>query len=245
MRARRSTRWRGAFRARLAQRRRRHRAAHRTTGTTAIVHPHRFTSVMMNAAIVHGAELRDGRVTSTVRDADGTTVKGVEVDGSVIDADAVVIAMGPGSLLAAQWMSLPAIHGERSPSIVYDTGTPVSADALFLEMEIYGKTTPIEVFPRPDGSTYVTACPDTAAFPTDPADVKPEPNLMDWLQQMSERLSPLFRPEKIIAKQACFRPVTDDGLPLIGRVPRDEGLHVASGHGVWGIFSMRLQPAKR
>ncbi|MFD0643471.1 MULTISPECIES: NAD(P)/FAD-dependent oxidoreductase [unclassified Bradyrhizobium] len=66
--------------------------------------------------------------------------------------------------------------------------------------------------------------------------MKPEPNLMDWLQQMSERLSPLFRPEKIIAKQACFRPVTEDGLPLIGRVPRDEGLHVASGHGVWGYI---------
>ena len=80
--------------------------------------------------------------TGMVRDADGTTVKGVEIDGSVIDADAVVIAMGPGSRLAAQWMSLPAIQGERSPSIVYNTGTHVSADALFLEMEIYGKTTP-------------------------------------------------------------------------------------------------------
>lgn len=208
-----------------------------TPETTAIVHPQKFTSAVMNAAIAQGAELRAGRFTGIVRDVDGRTVKGVGVEDSVIDADAVVIAMGPWSLLAASWMSLPALYAQRSPSIVYDTGTHVSADALFLEMEIYGQATSVEVFPRPDGSTFVTACPDTSTFPTDPADVKPEPNLMHRLQQMSERLSPLFRPEKIIATQACYRPVTEDGLPLIGRVPQDEGLYVATGHGVWGILN--------
>lgn len=208
-----------------------------TPETTAIVHPHKFTSTMMNTAIAQGAELRFGRFTGIVRGADGSTVKGVGVEDSIIEADAVVIAMGPWTLLAAKWMSLPALYGQRSPSIVYDTGTHVSADALFLEMQIYGRTEPIEVFPRPDGSTYVTACPDTSAFPTDPADVRPEGNRMGTLQQMSERLSPLFRPEKISARQACFRPVTEDGLPLIGRVPADEGLYVATGHSVWGILN--------
>ena len=208
-----------------------------TPETTAIVHPRKFTSGMMNAALANGVELRSGRFTGIVRDADRNAVKGVGVEDSVIEADAVVIAMGPWSLLAAQWTSLPALYAQRSPSIVYDTGMRVSADALFLEMEIHGQTTSIEVFPRPDGSTYVTACPDTATFPTDPADVKPEPNLMDRLQQMSARLSPLFRPEKIIAKQACYRPVTEDGLPLIGRVPQDDGLYVATGHSVWGILN--------
>ena len=208
-----------------------------TTETTAIVHPRRFTSAIMNAAIAQGAELRSGRFTGIVRDADRSTVTGVGVEDDVISADAVVIAMGPWSLLAANWTSLPALYAQYSPSILYDTGTHVSADALFLEMEIYGETTPIEVFPRPDGSTYVTCFSKTDAFPTDPADVEPEINLTAGLQRASERLSPLFRPEKIIAKQACFRPVTEDGLPLIGGVPHDEGLYVATGHGVWGILN--------
>ncbi|MCG2628812.1 FAD-binding oxidoreductase [Bradyrhizobium sp. WYCCWR 13023] len=208
-----------------------------TTETTAIVHPQKFTSAMMNAAIVQGAELRRTRFTGIVRDGDGARAKGVEVDDSIIEADAVVIAMGPWSLLAANWMSLPALYAQRSPSIVYDTGTHVSADALFLETKIYGETTSVEVFPRPDGSTYVTACPDTGAFPTDPIDVRPEPNSMKWVEEISGRLSPLFRPEKIIAKQACYRPVTEDGLPLIGRVPQDERLYVATGHSVWGILN--------
>lgn len=208
-----------------------------TTDTTAIVHPHKFTSAVMNAAIALGAELRVDRFTGVLREANGTRAKGVEVDSSIIEADAVVIAMGPWSLLAAQWMSLPALYAQRSPSIVYDTGAQVSADALFLETEMHGGAVSIEVFPRPDGSTYVTGFSDTDAIPMDPADVEAEPHGMNWLQQVAGRLSPLFRSEKIIAKQACFRPVTEDGLPLIGRVPQDEGLYVATGHSVWGILN--------
>ncbi|AWM02798.1 NAD(P)/FAD-dependent oxidoreductase [Bradyrhizobium amphicarpaeae] len=207
--------------------------------TTAIVHPGKFTSTMMNAAIAQGAELRLGCVTGIVRDAGCATVKGVGMEDNVIEADAVVIAMGPWSLLAAKWMSLPALYAQGSPSILYDTGPHVSAEALFLEMEIYGKVRPIEIFPRPDGSTYVTACPALDTFPTDPAEVESEFSKLDRLTllEMSQRLSPLFRPEKIIAKQACYRPVTTDGAPLIGRVPQEEALYVATGHGSWGILN--------
>jgi glycine/D-amino acid oxidase-like deaminating enzyme len=37
--------------------------------------------------------------------------------------------------------------------------------------------------------------------------------------------------------QACFRPATQDGLPLIGKVPHSEGIYVATGHSVWGILN--------
>ncbi|MCK1288568.1 FAD-binding oxidoreductase [Bradyrhizobium sp. 44] len=208
-----------------------------TTETTAIVHPKKFTSAVMNAALAQGAELRIGHVTGIMRDADGTTATGVAVDGRIVEADAVVIAMGPWSLLAAQWMSLPAVYGQRSPSIVYDTGTDVPADALFLESEENGSAVSIEVFPRADGSTHITALSDIAPLPLDPAAVTPDNDAIARLQTMSERLSPQFRSERIIARQACFRPVTQDGLPLIGKVPRSEGLYVATGHNVWGILN--------
>jgi glycine/D-amino acid oxidase-like deaminating enzyme len=41
----------------------------------------------------------------------------------------------------------------------------------------------------------------------------------------------------IKARQACFRPVTEDGLPLIGAVPGIEGAYVATGHSVWGMLN--------
>jgi len=208
-----------------------------TTESTAVVHPRKFTSAVMNAALAQGVTLRTGRVTGIVRGADGMTAKGVEIEGSVVEADAVVIAMGPWSLLAAQWMSLPAVYGQRSPSIVYDLGADVPADALFLDIEEDGNAVSIEVFPRADGSTHITALSDIAPLPLDPATVTPDTEAIARLQIMCERLSPLFRPEKIIAQQACFRPVTEDGLPLIGKVPQSEGLYIATGHNVWGILN--------
>lgn len=65
----------------------------------------------------------------------------------------------------------------------------------------------------------------------------PDPSAIDRLQAICERLSPMFRAEKIIARQACFRLVTQDGMPLIGKVLRSEGAYVASGHNVWGILN--------
>lgn len=209
-----------------------------TTETTAIVHPRMFTSAMMCAAQAHGAGLRRGRVTGVVRHTHATTVRGVEVDGDVIEADAIVVAMGPWSLLATEWMSLPAVFGQRSPSLVYDTGTDVPPQALFLDHhDETGDVVSVEVFPRADGSTHITALSDVVPLPIDPAAVKPESEAIDRLQAIAERLSPLFRAERILARQACFRPVTHDGLPLIGKVPRSEGLYVATGHNVWGILN--------
>jgi nucleoid DNA-binding protein len=106
-----------------------------TTETTAIVHPRAFTTAMMSAAQRHGAKLVLGRVTGIVRRAEGASVRGVEIDGGIIESDAVVVAMGPWSLMAAGWMDLPAVFGWRSPSLVYDTGMDVPAQALFLDYQ--------------------------------------------------------------------------------------------------------------
>ncbi|MBR0939225.1 FAD-binding oxidoreductase [Bradyrhizobium jicamae] len=209
-----------------------------TPDTTAIVHPFKFTSAVMQAARKNGATLRHGRATGIVRDTHEMTARGVDIDGRVLEADAVVIAMGPWSLLAAEWMSLPAVYGQRSPSIVYDTGTDVPPHALFLEYEEgNGNVVSVEVFPRADGSTHITALSDVVPLPVDPAVVKPEPEAIDRLQAISERLSPVFRADRIISRQACFRPLTQDGLPLIGKIPRSPGVYVATGHNVWGILN--------
>ena len=77
-----------------------------STATTAQVHPKAFTAAMMGAAQRQGAELRIGEVTGVVRRG-GTGVAGVEIDGEMVEADAVVIAMGPWSILAARWLPLP------------------------------------------------------------------------------------------------------------------------------------------
>jgi glycine/D-amino acid oxidase-like deaminating enzyme len=204
--------------------------------TTAQVHPAQFTAAMMRAAEAKGAELRVGRVTGLVRD--GASVKGVEVDGETVEGDAVVIAMGPWSVLAAGWLPLPPVFGLKGHSLVFDTGTRVPAQSLFLEYrEANGALHSPEVFPRADGTTYVCAISSETPLPVDPAEVAPDAGAIERLEAMCRRLSPVLAEAKIVARQACFRPVTQDGLPLIGAVPGLQGAYLATGHSVWGILN--------
>jgi glycine/D-amino acid oxidase-like deaminating enzyme len=206
-----------------------------STESTAQVHPGNFTAAMMRAAEAQGAELRLGRVTGVVRRKSGA---GVEVDGEVIEGDAVVIAMGPWSILAAAWLPLPGVFGLKGHSLVFETGTNSPAEAAFLEyQDANGAVHAPELFPRPDGTTYVCAISSESPLPIDPADVSADPGAIERLLAMCSELSPALAAAKILARQACYRPITRDGLPLIGRVAGVEGAYVATGHSVWGILN--------
>jgi glycine/D-amino acid oxidase-like deaminating enzyme len=71
---------------------------------------------MMRAAEAQGAQLRRGRV-SVITKREGRAT-GVEVNGAVIEGDAIVIAMGPWSILAASWLPLPPVFGLKGHSLV-------------------------------------------------------------------------------------------------------------------------------
>jgi glycine/D-amino acid oxidase-like deaminating enzyme len=207
--------------------------------TTAQVHPARFTRAMMRAAQANGAELRIGQVTGL--DTDAERVTGVAIDGETFAlgaGDAVVVAMGPWSILASQWLPLPAVFGLKGHSIVFDTGGAIPAEAAFLEYrERSGKVLGPELFPRPDGTTYVCAISSEAPLPLDPGDVAPDPGAIDRLHAICADVSPVLASAKILAAQACFRPVARDGLPLIGPIPGIANAYVATGHSVWGILN--------
>jgi glycine/D-amino acid oxidase-like deaminating enzyme len=219
----------------------RHVAVDRRLGspeTTAQVHPGAFTGAMMRAAASQGAALRLGRVTGVICAKSRERVIGVEVDGEPVAGDAVVIAMGPWSILATRWLKLPGVFGLKGHSLVFETGGSVPAEALFLEyQEATGDLQSPEVFPRTDGTTYVCAISSESPLPIDPAEVAPEPGAIERLHAMCSDLSPELARAKVLARQACYRPVTRDGLPLIGRVAGLEGAYVATGHSVWGILN--------
>jgi glycine/D-amino acid oxidase-like deaminating enzyme len=209
-----------------------------TPATTAQVHPARFTEAMLQAAIDRGAQLRPGRVTGVVLDAARATALGVLVDGEEIRADAVVVAMGPWSIAARRWLPLPAVHGLKGNSVVFRSGGAISADALFVELAAAdGAAHAPEVFPRADGTTYVCGLSSRQALPDDPADVAPDHGAQEALRAMTRAFAPGLADAPVVATQACFRPVTRDGLPLLGPVPGVAGAFVATGHGVWGILN--------
>jgi glycine/D-amino acid oxidase-like deaminating enzyme len=208
-----------------------------TTGTTGQVHPAKFTRGMMDAAITRGARLQMGEATGLLRGADGRVV-GVLVDGEPVPGDAVVIAMGPWSVLACRWLPLPMVFGLKGHSVILRTGSMVSPHALFVEYEGEdGATHAPEVFPRPDGTTYVCGLSSEAPLPLDPKDVTTDAGAQAKLREMIRSFAARLADAEIVAAHACYRPVTRDSLPLMGRVPGVEGAYVATGHSVWGMLN--------
>ena len=116
------------------------------------------------------------------------------------------------------------------------TGGAIPAEALFLEYrEASGEILTPELFPRADGTTWV--CAISTIGPLDPADVAADEGAHARLEALCRNISPALAAAPIKARQACFRPVTEDGLPFIGAVPGVDGAYVATGHSVWGMLN--------
>jgi glycine/D-amino acid oxidase-like deaminating enzyme len=204
--------------------------------TTAQVHPEQFTHTLMQAALARGAQLRLGCVEG-VELADAA-IRGVRVDGHILPADAVVIAMGPWSSMAANWLPLPPVAGLKGHSITLRPTTPVPAQALFVDyVTKLGERLAPEVYPRPDGEVYLCGLSEEGPLPERPDLVQPRPDAGLILQGIAGTLSSSLADVPLQRVQACYRPVYADGLPLLGAVPGVRGAYIATGHSCWGILN--------
>ena len=146
--------------------------------------------------------------------------------------------MGPWSILASRWLSLPGVYGLKGHSIVFKTGSDVPPEALFLEFPDHaGETLSPEVFPRRRDHLCLRDFERCSSASRSGSGVAPDPGAIERLEALCSRLSPALTSSRIIARQACYRPVTQDGLPLIGEVPGAPGAYVATGYSVWGILN--------
>ena len=210
------------------------RAALGSTETTAQVEPARFTTALADGARGRGAVVRRGVVTA-VATRDGCAT-GVVVDGETIEADAVVLALGPWTGRVAG-VRLPRVTGLKGYSVVL-AAPDVPAHALFVDYRTAaGRHLEPEIMPRPDGTVYVCGMADPAGLPESADEVSVDERACDVLARAAGRVSKTLAASAIVRRQACYRPVTDDGLPLIGRVPGVAGAYVATGHGPWGMLN--------
>jgi glycine/D-amino acid oxidase-like deaminating enzyme len=205
-----------------------------STETTAQVHPARFTTALLEAARARGADLRIGVVQELVH-RDGAA-RGVRVDGEVLETDAVVLAMGPWTGRVAGRL-LPRVGGLKGYSVTL-AAPDVPADAIFVDYRAAdGRHLEPEVIPRPDGHVYICGMADPAPLPESPEAVEVDERACDALARAGGRIASALARASIALRQACYRPVTDDGLPLIGRVPGLARAYVATGHGPWGMLN--------
>ena len=202
--------------------------------TTAQVHPARFTVALLDEAQAGGAALRIGVVESVIS-RDGA-IGGVTVDGQALEADAVVLAAGPWTG-RIKGLRLPSIHGLKGYSVTLDAAD-VPAHALFMDYRLAdGRALEPEIIPRPDGTVYVCGMADRQPLPESAEGVEVSEAGCAILAGAAGRVAASLAGAPISRRQACYRPVVDDGLPIIGPVPGARGAYVATGHGPWGMLN--------
>ena len=206
--------------------------------TTAQIHPQKFTRALMDAAQRGGAILRHGTVDGMLMSQDSSRVQGVRVDGEALQADAVIIAMGPWSDQFREPLGLPPIGGLKGYSVILRPTTPVPAQALFVDYECADGNQPApEIVPRADGDVWLCGMPSNDQLPNNPAAVSIDHKACAELQRIAACLSPPLSGATLIAAQACYRPICADAMPLIGPIPDVEGAYIASAHNCWGMLN--------
>jgi glycine/D-amino acid oxidase-like deaminating enzyme len=165
------------------------------------------------------AEVQGGRVTGVV------TAAGRE------PADVVVVAAGPWSPAALPdgvrlpveplWGVVAEVRLAEPPRhVLEELGTEALVQSAPPEPRLFSLV--------PAGAAGSLGSSFDASEP-DPARVAPE------LQRRGARFVPALADAELGPLRSCARPRSPDGRPLLGPVPGVDGLHVASGHGPWGV----------
>jgi len=208
-----------------------------STSTTAQVEPKTFTQALMDGALSMGARLKIGTLNRPTTTVDGQ-VNGIELDGFMLEADAVILALGPWVEHLRTWTHLPRISASKGHSIVLRPKTPLSAHALFVEYPVDGDhTLSPEIVPRPSGDVYVCGLPDPADLPEAPDAVNSHEEAGRILHAICGDLSVALRDAELVKYQACYRPIAADALPVMGAIEGLPGAFVATGHNCWGMLN--------
>ncbi|KAL0450393.1 UNVERIFIED_CONTAM: putative oxidoreductase C1F5.03c [Sesamum latifolium] len=214
-----------------------------TTETTAQVHPQLFTKTLLSKAVEeYGLKVVIAKL-ERVEVAEGEAKAVVLEGGGAIDADAVVLALGPWTGKLSLLSSLFRVYGLKAHSIVVEPKDPDSITPHALFLSYYpahgGQPMDPEVYPRPTGEVYICGMSAEAKVPDDPEQVMPVPESIRVLKTVARNVSSqLVEGEgRVKAEQACILPCTDDSLPVIGEVPGMKGCYVATGHSCWGILN--------
>ena len=193
--------------------------------STAQVQPRLLTSALMSAAVKAGARLVRGKVTAA-RLSEGA-VTGLHLSsGHVLEADIVVLCMGPWTGRGLEMFGVSAasgclVSGHRAHSISitlpHPTNSGIDNTALFLS-----SLKDPEVYPRPDGTVYVCGgCEaEQVPLPDEPAEVSVDLEACSQIKAVAGQISDQLGLAESYESSACYLPSSQDGSPIIGKISK-------------------------
>jgi glycine/D-amino acid oxidase-like deaminating enzyme len=190
--------------------------------------PAAATNRFAEVARERGVRIQEGARAQLV--IDGGRVTGVRTSAGRLAAGAVLVAAGPWTPdvvdpsgawrpVRADWgvtvqVDLPDPPRHRLEEAETGPVAPPDGDCRFFEATPTGAVTVL-------GATHTGHRPDERAVAA-------------HVLRRAARIVPAVARASIVAVRACPRPVAADDVPLIGPLGI-EGLHVATGHGAYGI----------
>eukprot|EP01031_Cornospumella_fuschlensis_P038214 gene38214-46433_t len=215
---------------------------------TAQVTPAEFTEKIMQAAVEQGAEVWIDSACGIEMSEDRQVTHVLLQNHGRLATDKVVLAMGPWSGVAVEdWFGLPLpMDGIKSTSLVFKRLPAILSEPYACFCAEDDNHCHLELYPRPNGDLYICGiggsdyvrgdrlreagdCAHADLVRADPARVTAA---MSSLRSMSSMLDHA----EAQVQQACMRPCTSDGLPVMGAIPTVKGAYISTGHNCWGIL---------
>ena len=184
----------------------------------------KLNRALLEKGVRDGLELR--RAEAGALRVEAGTLRGLEVAGERVETPRLIIAGGAWS---AHWsaqlgLAIP-VEPQRGQIVhlrLHDTDT--SAWPILFGLEGH------YMVPWPDGRLAVGATHEAAGFAAAPT--------AEGVREVLDtalRLAPGLAAAEFVEVRVGLRPVSADGLPVLGPVPGADGVFVATGHGAVGL----------
>ncbi|HUF76774.1 MAG TPA: FAD-dependent oxidoreductase [Longimicrobiales bacterium] len=193
----------------------------------ATMDPGLFLERLGKATERRGARVREGVGVRSVVVEGGRATAVTLADGSLEAADAVVLATGPFSLELAKRVGarLPVQPGKgyHRDIPIGPNGAPRLRIACVLhETAVF--CTPMPTFVRLAGTMEFSG-----------ANLVMRPARLRQLTVAARQFFPNLGPARPVSEWCGLRPMSVDGMPIVGPLPGVAGVSVATGHGMLGL----------
>ena len=188
----------------------------------ASVEPYRYTLSASQAGERAGVEILLRRATGLISKADRCL--GVTFEGGRLEAGTVVLAMGPWAGDASSWcrFNIPVTPLKGQILRLQHSGAPIKTSLYWSGN--YAIT-------KPDGLIWAGTTAEEVGF-----DEQPTTEARDKIMGDLLKMVPLLSEAQLVQQTACLRPLSADGLPIVGKVPGWSNLFVGTGTGRKGIL---------
>lgn len=190
-------------------------------GSTQVV-PNQFALALARAAEKLGATIVHGTVTGLTQRSGRVT--GVSMGAEKLSCERVVIASGPWSVEASDWLGTAIKVGPLKGQILRLRAPDPPVECSVGWNGNYATT-------KPDGLVWAGTTEEEVGF-----DETPTVEARDRIMESLNKMLPSLGNVDLVRQTACLRPVTPDRLPLIGDVPGVEGVFLATGAERNGIL---------